>query len=66
MKPSCKTPTTLKTLPALKPRNPFVAASLRRSAGVHGPGPGARRQCAERALRQEVKHLPGRHERAGP
>ncbi|MDP2007501.1 MAG: hypothetical protein Q8K45_17655 [Rubrivivax sp.] len=54
------------SLKTIKPRNPFVAASLRRSAGVHGPGPGARRQQAERALRQEVKHLEGRHRRPSP
>ena len=40
-----------------KPRNPFVVASLRRAAGSHRPGDGARRQQAERALRQEVQRL---------
>lgn len=53
-------------LRTIKPRNPFVAASLRRSAGAHRPGPGARRQQAERALRQEVSHLEGRHRRPTP
>ena len=47
-----KTPT-----PFLKPRNPFVVASLRRSAGTHRIGTGARRQQAERALRDEVHRL---------
>ena len=37
MKLSLKTP---------KPRNPFVAASLRRKAGAHRPGAGARRHAA--------------------
>jgi hypothetical protein len=37
-----------------KPRNPFVAASLRRMAGSHHPQGGARRQQAESALRREV------------
>ena len=40
-----------------KPRNPFVVASLWRAAGSHRPGDGARRQQAERALRQEVQRL---------
>ncbi len=53
-------------LKTIKPRNPFVAASLRRSAGAHRPGTGARRQQAERAVRQEVSHLEGRHRPATP
>jgi hypothetical protein len=40
-----------------KPRNPFVAASLRRLAGSHRTGSGARRQQARRALRQEIDRL---------
>lgn len=52
MKLSLKTP---------KPRNPFVAASLRRKAGAHRPSAGARRQQAARALRHEVNPLDGRH-----
>jgi hypothetical protein len=40
-----------------KPRNPFVVASLRRAAGSHRACSGARRQQAERALRQEVQRL---------
>ncbi|MDO9073418.1 MAG: hypothetical protein Q7U73_09135 [Rubrivivax sp.] len=54
------------SLKTIKPRNPFVVASLRRSAGSHRPGPGARRQQAERAVRQEVSHLEGRHRRPTP
>jgi hypothetical protein len=40
-----------------KPRNPFVVAAMRRAAGSHRPCAGARRQQAERALRQEVERL---------
>lgn len=46
--------TSLKTR---KPRNPFVAAALRRAAGAHRPGAGARRQQARMALRQEIERL---------
>jgi hypothetical protein len=53
-------------LKTLKPRNPFVAASLRRSAGAHRPGAGSRRQQAERAVRQEVSLMEGRHRRPTP
>lgn len=53
-------------LKTVKPRNPFVAASLRRNAGAHRSGAGARRQQAERALRKEVNHLEGRHRPATP
>ena len=42
------------TLKTAKPRNPYVAASLRRQAGSHRPQPGARRQQARQALRREV------------
>jgi hypothetical protein len=45
------------TLQSPKPRNPFVAASLRRLAGAHRTGGGARRQQARRALRQEIDRL---------
>ncbi len=44
-------------LESVKPRNPFAVAGRRRHAGVHRPGAGARRQQAERALRQEVNRL---------
>lgn len=40
-----------------KPRNPFVAPSLRRVAGSHRMRTGALRQRAARALRQELDHL---------
>lgn len=45
------------SLKSIKPRNPFVAASLRRLAGSHRAGPGARRQQAQRLLREEVQRL---------
>lgn len=45
------------TLKSPKPRNPFVVASLRRSAGTHRIGAGAQRQQARRALRQEIERL---------
>jgi hypothetical protein len=45
------------TLKSPKPRNPFVVASLRRSAGTHRTGIGAQRQQARRALRQEIERL---------
>jgi hypothetical protein len=54
------------TLKNLKPRNPFVVVSLRRSAGAHRPGSGSRRQQAERAVRQEMSHLEERHRRPTP
>jgi hypothetical protein len=38
-----------------KPRNPFVAAALRRAAGSHRQGASARRQQAQRELRQELE-----------
>ncbi len=44
-------------LKSVKPRNPYVAASLQRAAGAHRPGTGARRQQDERALRQEIRRL---------
>jgi hypothetical protein len=45
------------TLTTLKPRNPLVAASRLRRAGSHGKTGGARRQQAERGLRQEIERL---------
>ena len=42
------------TLNTQKPRNPFVAASLRRMAGSHSPRGGAARQQAETAMRREI------------
>ena len=44
-------------LKTAKPRNPFVAAALRRAAGAHRPGAGARRQQARQALRREIDRL---------
>ena len=45
------------TVKNLKPRNPFVAASLQRAAGSHRPGTRARRQQASRDLQHELKRL---------
>jgi hypothetical protein len=39
---------------APKPRNPFVAAAMRRVAGSHRPAKSAVRQQAQRELRQEL------------
>ena len=41
----------------IKPRNPFVVASMRRTAGAHGPNGSARRQQGQRALRLELHRL---------
>jgi hypothetical protein len=38
-----------------KPRNPFVAAAMRRSAGAHRPS--APRQAARRELQREIERL---------
>jgi hypothetical protein len=48
MKPIVKNP---------KPRNPFVAAALRRVAGSHRMGNSAQRQQAQQSLRQEVERM---------
>jgi hypothetical protein len=40
-----------------KPRNPFVAAGLLRTAGAHRSNAGSRRQCAARELRREIDRL---------
>jgi hypothetical protein len=45
------------TLKSRKPRNPFVAASLRRRAGAHRSTGGACRLQAKAALRREVERL---------
>lgn len=45
------------TAKILKPRNPFVASSLRRKAGPHRRGSGSRRRLAEGALRRELREL---------
>lgn len=44
-------------LKTIKPRNPFVAASLRRAAGAHRASAGSQRQSQQRALRDEVQRL---------
>ena len=44
-------------LKTLKPRNPFVVASLRRAAGSHRACKARGRQDAERVLRDEIDHL---------
>jgi hypothetical protein len=44
------------TLTAAKPRNPMVAASLRRHAGAHRRSASAQRQRAALALRREWPH----------
>lgn len=43
------------TVKNLKPRNPFVAASLQRAAGCHRIGTGAMRQQASRDLQRELQ-----------
>lgn len=43
------------TLKTTKPRNPFVAASLRRAAGAHRSG--ALRQAGRRDLQREIDRL---------
>ena len=45
------------SLKTLKPRNPFVAAALRRPAGAHRTGNGARRQQGRQDLRRELDRL---------
>ncbi len=45
------------TLKNPKPRNPLVAPSLQRKAGMHRTGGGASRQQAQTALRREVERL---------
>lgn len=47
------------TLPSRKPRNPLVAAALRRHAGAHRRGAGAlRRQARQQLLRELRQHPP--------
>jgi hypothetical protein len=51
----CPKETLMKiTLKSQKPRNPFVAASLRRHAGSHSPRSGTARQQAATAMRREI------------
>ncbi len=40
-----------------KPRNPFVAASMRRAAGRHDGTRGGQRQTLRRELRTELERL---------
>jgi len=44
------------TFTAPKPRNPLVAAGLRRLAGAHRRSASAQRQRAAMALRRELQH----------
>jgi hypothetical protein len=53
------------TIKYVKPRNPFVAASLRRMAGAHRIGGGGSRLQAQRALRRELAQVSDRL-RPGP
>jgi hypothetical protein len=48
-------------LKSAKPRNPLVAASLRRLAGSHRPRGGALRQQAITAMRREIAACADRH-----
>ena len=45
------------TIKSAKPRNPFVAAALRRAAGAHRTGTSAQRQRQGRELQRELQHL---------
>jgi hypothetical protein len=45
------------TLKPRKPRNPFVAAALRRKAGEHRPRRGATRRRSQVALQRELDLL---------
>ena len=45
---------SLITVPTLRPRNPYVAASHRRQAGAHRRSGAALRQQARQALRREL------------
>ena len=45
------------TIKNTKPRNPYVAASLLRSAGAHRKCASACRQRAGRELHRELQHL---------
>ncbi len=51
-------------LPSLKPRNPLVAASLKRRAGAHRSSTAAGRQSAKRALNSELRQLDLRQHRS--
>ena len=49
------------TVKTLKPRNPLVAASRQRHAGVHQRAAGGQRQLARRHLHRELVDLPHTH-----
>lgn len=49
------------TVKTLKPRNPLVAASRQRHAGVHQRSAGGQRQLDQRHLRRELIDLHPRH-----
>lgn len=42
-------------IPASRPRNPFVAAAMRRKAGAHRASRATERQRAQRELRRELR-----------
>lgn len=44
------------SLPTAKPRNPLVAAALRRAAGSHRASNSSQRQRAAMALKRELRH----------
>ena len=45
------------TIKTTKPRNPYVAASLRRVAGAHRKCASARRQLGRSELHRELQHM---------
>lgn len=45
------------TVKTPKPRNPFVAAALRRTAGSHRSGMSTARQTGRRELRAELQRM---------
>jgi hypothetical protein len=61
---SLKEPLMTFRLPSLKPRNPLVAASLKRRAGAHRSSTAAGRQSAKRALNSELRQLDLRQHRS--
>ena len=62
--PLLKEPLMTFRLPSLKPRNPLVAASLKRRAGAHRSTTTAGRQSAQRALNSELRQLDLRQHRS--
>ena len=45
------------TFPSLRPRNPYVAAAMRRVAGPHRASASMRRQDLDRALRRDLVEM---------